>query len=423
MQPLDRLWFCLESIPGLCLLRSDWEGRLGHELPSAEPFLRPTDRPSQNYPCPDPGGGCVRRVVVHDTGEIVAVCGDSPRRCERVVLTKTDVVLYQFDVPAFCRELARVLEIEPRFEPVTGTGATWVIGVRSPPQGEDFLVYLTIPLEPEDLLQAVSRLVGAGRERFLLLAPTEDNRDLTVRELLRLHPARFDTLKAVLGADPEGKLVLARPVADVYAGLEVTVFDEAANLFQRQGNAWTIRYQGEVIPVADRKGLRYLAPLLRDRDREFHVTELEVAAGESLAVTSEGASTARLGVHLPSDDLDSSGRMLDAEAVTSYRDRLREIEQELAQASADRDTASRERLTQEQKFIEEQFLATHGRHGRSRPAQDRLKRTRDRIAIAIDRALGEIRKHHPDLAQHLDGSLIRGTHWSYRPTPPVDWIV
>ena len=121
MQPLDRLWFCLESIPGLCLLRSDWEGRLGHELPSAEPFLRPTDRPSQNYPCPDPGGGCARRVVVHDTGEIVAVCGDSPRRCERVVLTKTDVVLYQFDVPAFCRELARLLEIEPRLEAVAGT--------------------------------------------------------------------------------------------------------------------------------------------------------------------------------------------------------------------------------------------------------------------------------------------------------------
>ncbi len=204
MQPLDRLWFCLESIPGLCLLRSDWEGRLGLELPTAEPYLRPTDRTSQTYPCPDPGGGCARRVVVHDTGEIVAVCGDSPRRCERVVLAKTDVVLYQFDIRAFCRDLARLLEIGPRFEAVAGARSTWVVGVRSPARGKDFLVYLTIPQEPEDLLQALSRLLGASRERFLLLAPTEDNRDLTVRELLQQHPARFDTLNAIVATEVGG---------------------------------------------------------------------------------------------------------------------------------------------------------------------------------------------------------------------------
>jgi hypothetical protein len=189
-------------------------------------------------------------VVVHDTGEIVAVCGESPRRCERVVLSKSDVLLHRFDVKTLCRELARLLESEPRFEPVTGAGSTWVVAVRSPDRGKDFLVYLTIPLEPEDLLQAVSRLVGLNSERFLLLAPTEDNRDLTVRELLRLHPARFDTLKAVLGADSEGKLVLARTVSEVFADLEVTPADESANLFERRGDAWTIRYRGETVHLA-----------------------------------------------------------------------------------------------------------------------------------------------------------------------------
>ena len=307
MQPLDRLWFCLESIPGLCLLRSDWEGRLGHELPSAEPFLRPTDRPSQNYPCPDPGGGCARRVVVHDTGEIVAVCGDSPRRCERVVLTKTDVVLYQFDVPAFCRELARLLEIEPRLEAVAGARSTWVVGVRSPARGDDFLVYLTIPQEPEDLLQAVSRLVGTNPERFLVLAPTEENRDLTAWDLLRRHKARFRTLKAVVAADPQGGLMAARPAQEVFEGLERGLWDEDAYIFELRGEAWTIRFGTREVQLAHLKGLSLLAAMLQDPGREFSPIELEAAAGLSPAAESRTVGTQRLVVDLPSDGLDPSG--------------------------------------------------------------------------------------------------------------------
>lgn len=423
MQPLDRLWFCLESIPGLCLLRSDWEGRLGHELPAAEPFLRPTDRTSRSYPCPDTGGGCARRVVVHDTGEVVAVCGESPRRCERVVLSKSDVLLYRFDVQTLCRELARLLEIEPQFEAVTGTGATWAVGVRSPPQGDDFLVYLTIPLEPEDLLQAVSRLVGTSRERFLLLAPTEESRDLATRELLHRHNARFRTLKAVVAADPQGRLVAAQPLHEVFEGLELGPRDEEANIFQLQDEAWTIRYSGKKVQLEDSKGLRLLAVLLREPVREFSPTKLEAAAGYALPEDPRIVRARQLAADLPSDGLDPSGEVLDNRALAEFKSRLEEIKADLVDAEADHDLGACESLRDERKFIEDQLLTARGLHGRTRSLQDPLKATRDRVRNAINRALDRIRKHHPDLAQHLVDSLTRGKHWSYRPTPPVDWIV
>ena len=337
MQPLDRLWFCLESIPGLCLLRSDWEGRLGHELPAAEPFLRPTDRTSQSYPCPDTGGGCARRVVVHDTGEIVAVCGESPRRCERVVLSKSDVLLHRFDVQTLCRELARLLEIEPRFEPVTGTGATWVVGVRSPPQGDDFLVYLTIPLEPEDLLQAVSRLVGTNPEPFLLLAPTEESRDLATRELLRRHEARFRTLKSVVAADPDGRLVAAHPAQEVFEGLELGPRDAEANIFQRQGEAWTIRYSGQEVQLED---LERPSPSRGDvagaRSESSPPPSWRQPQGTPSAEDPRIVGVRRLATDLPSDGLDPSGEVLDDRALAEFKSRLEEIKADLVDAEADR---------------------------------------------------------------------------------------
>lgn len=423
MQPLDRLWFCLESIPGLCLLRSDWGGRLGHELPAAESFLRPTDHTSQTFPCPDPGGDCARRVVVHGTGEIVAVCGDSPRRCERVVLTENDVLLYRFDVQALCRELARLLEIQPRFEAVTGAGATWVVGVRSPDRGDDFLVYLTIPLEPEDLRQAASRLVGTSPERFLLLAPTEENRDLTTRELLRSHGSRFDTLKALVASDDAGNFSGARSPAEVFAGLEPGPGDDEANLFKRSGKAWKIRYQGEEeILLPHLVGLQYLAALLREPRREFHVTDLAAAAGEAPARTPGTTSARKLREELTSDGLNAAGERLDSKARADYKKRLQKIEKELQQAEGNRDLATAERLRAEQQFIEDELQSASGLHDRSRRTGDPVKRKQDQVRNAIDRALGKIRERDRTLADHLDGALRRGKDWSYHPEPPVSWI-
>jgi hypothetical protein len=45
-------------------------------------------------------------------------------------------------------------------------------------------------------------------------------------------------------------------------------------VFRREGDYWTIAYDGAVVRLKDAKGLHYLERLLRQPGRNFHVAEL-----------------------------------------------------------------------------------------------------------------------------------------------------
>ena len=49
------------------------------------------------------------------------------------------------------------------------------------------------------------------------------------------------------------------------------------NLFRREGEYWTVVFDGSVVRLRDAKGLRHLARMLADPGREFHVVDLEAA--------------------------------------------------------------------------------------------------------------------------------------------------
>src|SRR5262249_38246238 len=53
--------------------------------------------------------------------------------------------------------------------------------------------------------------------------------------------------------------------------------DASGNLFRREGEYWTVRYEGSVTRLKDGKGLRYLAQLLSDPGREYHAVDLAAA--------------------------------------------------------------------------------------------------------------------------------------------------
>ena len=47
-------------------------------------------------------------------------------------------------------------------------------------------------------------------------------------------------------------------------------------LFRREGDYWTIAFEGRSIRMKDSKGVQYMAVLLGRRGHEIHVTDLEV---------------------------------------------------------------------------------------------------------------------------------------------------
>ena len=79
------------------------------------------------------------------------------------------------------------------------------------------------------------------------------------------------------------------------------------NLLRKEGDYWTISYEGRAFRLKDTKGLRYLAELLRNPGREFHVLDLVAADHEP----GETPSTA------VSFDLGDAGQLLDAPAKTA----------------------------------------------------------------------------------------------------------
>ncbi len=56
--------------------------------------------------------------------------------------------------------------------------------------------------------------------------------------------------------------------------------DQPANVFQRDGDVWTLQYDGRVVRLKDARGLRYLAALLRHPARDFHVLDLALVDPE-----------------------------------------------------------------------------------------------------------------------------------------------
>ena len=100
-------------------------------------------------------------------------------------------------------------------------------------------------------------------------------------------------------------------------------------MFRREGDYWSVIFEGRTVQVRDLKGIRYLARLLADPGREFHVLDL-VAAESGQAAGAESGQAAGLSRTGPGD----AGEMLDARAKDAYRRRLAEIEDDIEQARA-----------------------------------------------------------------------------------------
>jgi len=100
----------------------------------------------------------------------------------------------------------------------------------------------------------------------------------------------------------------------------------SGNLSSREGEFWTVRYDGSVVRLKDTKGLRLLARLLAGPGREFHAADLEAADSRAERPTPYVAPSGA--GELPvRPDLGDVGELLDARAKAACRARLDELEE------------------------------------------------------------------------------------------------
>jgi hypothetical protein len=190
---------------------------------------------------------------------------------------------------------------------------------------------------------------------------------------------------------------------------------------RREDEYWLIAFAGQAFRLKDVRGLHYLAYLLRNPGREFHVLDL-AAAGQQARAGGPRTSLARDDGLRPAR-LSDIGPVLDERAKAAYRARLRELEEDLAEATSWADPVRAARARQEMQFLADELAAAVGLGGRDRRAGSPAERARVNITRAIRAALARIRAHSPALADHLDATIHTGTFCCYAPDPraPITW--
>ena len=162
------------------------------------------------------------------------------------------------------------------------------------------------------------------------------------------------------------------------------------NVFRREGDYWSVVFEGQTVRLRDLKGLRYLARLLADPGREFHVLDLvAVERGWS----GDAGRGAERGLAF-SSGLDA-GVVLDAQAKEAYRRRLAEIEEDIEEARAMGDDERAAQAEAERDFLVRELARAVGLGGRDRRVGSASERARASVTRAVRQAMARIHEHHP----------------------------
>ena len=173
-------------------------------------------------------------------------------------------------------------------------------------------------------------------------------------------------------------------------------------ILRRGERTWTISYRSQKVTVPDLKGWRDLATLLRHPGVDVHVLELtgaEVVAG-------------------------APGEAADRRAISAYRARLVDLEDDRTEAEHHHDPARIERIDAERAALLDELGRVTGLGGRPRQLGATAgERARKAVSARIRDAIRRLEPLIPELAAHLDRSIVTGTWCRYRGDAGTTWQV
>jgi hypothetical protein len=175
---------------------------------------------------------------------------------------------------------------------------------------------------------------------------------------------------------------------------------------RHEGGGWVLAWGGRQTALPDLKGLHDLAVLLSRPGTPVPALRL-LAAGAGV----------ELGPPTGADEV------LDERARAAYRDRLRDLEDEIAEATDDADLGRAERLTDERAFLLRELSAALGLGGRSRRLGDDADRARKAVTMRLRDVVARLDEPLPGLARHLRAALRTGRECCYDPPETVSWRV
>lgn len=179
----------------------------------------------------------------------------------------------------------------------------------------------------------------------------------------------------------------------------------AVGVIRRQGAGWILTAGEHEVVTPDLLGMAYLARLLTRPGVEIGATELAAGVTEAEVVRPDQP-------------------VLDDRALAQYRQRVSELEDEVAEAERFADTERAARARVELDALVDELSRSTNVFGRSRSFSSSAERARTAVRKAVRRALDQIEAADPVLGAALGRSVRTGRTCCYEPGPgaPRRWI-
>jgi hypothetical protein len=277
--------------------------------------------------------------------------------------------------------------------------------------GCHFLYHLFAATKPEasQLSQERRRLMeetpSLGGVMFAPMRAAADSLVAWAAENLAGAARGDDSVGGAVQADLQpssGQLII-----DAVAALRAQ--DGGEYVFAKSGDGYEIAGFGKRGHFKKTVGFGYLEKLLTNAGEPVLMVEL-VGGGKDDRIAA---------------DRHSRQPALDEMAKTKCQEQLGELEDDIARAKQNNNSAEQERLEKEKLELVSWFEAATGIGGRDRDMNDPTARFRPAIHGALRRAYDVLRKAAPplsELADHLEKSISsKGATFSYAPTPLPDW--
>jgi hypothetical protein len=171
-----------------------------------------------------------------------------------------------------------------------------------------------------------------------------------------------------------------------------------------------VSFGGRTVLVRDLKGLRYLARLLAEPGREFHVLDL-VAVEQGSLPTGDPTAAQALGGG------GAGLELIDQQAREAYRRRLAEVDEDIEEATRMSDLGRIELAQRDRDYLIAELTRAVGLGGRHRMVGSTTERARTSVTRSLRYAISRLSEHHPALAAHLEQAVRTGTYCSYAPDP------
>lgn len=317
---IPKFWQALDDLADAATDRREWQAILGSEFDLVSRFLTSSGTLATSIACPSPGGeGCPRKIVRHVDGSIRAICGDSPKACDDLDLSRDDVAILCLDRTGFATAVATALSlnIPAKFE----RRMVFRIGSHDVFAGRGFPVFVTFPgPAPTDDATPFDDVIGLPGPK-LLLTPTNTSLPATLIGGLQRADVTLFALSDLLVVDDQGSLEPAQPPETLFSDLRARV--EASSSTSPSNLAWQLPPDARWEEI----GIRFIADEVinvsfRGETRRFEPDALGMKNGKSGKATKQwlylkllASQSGRLPVH-PANGEDTSKHQKQKQALS-----------------------------------------------------------------------------------------------------------